>query len=360
MKKNCFSRILQLLPILGFIIFTASCKKDKVPPAVKPTTLGLVEYGTGNGKRIFIPITKVGNYSVNYFGVFDTGSPGLTIDATDIIPSTMITADGITVAGDSVNVNGITITSQATTINYGDAINGTKEYGNLAYATFTVGDQNGTLNLKRIPFFLYYKVVTNKGVQLPSHSSDVFGVDPSISFVNSAISSPLRAVNTGTNLTSGFKLATLQSAGFTSGSTSVPGLLTIGLTQSDLNSSGFIMHPLKNNGPSGYSPNIPASITYGNKTISASVLFDTGTPHVTIIEDQTANSLGNLPAGSVVKVVTNKGFTYQYTTTSATNLTEIQNPANTNDFRTIFSIDFFMYNEMLIDYTNHQIGLKNN
>jgi len=360
MKKSHLGCVVQLIPVLCIIILTASCKKDKVQPnTVQPITIGLVEYGTSGGKRVFIPITKVGTKTVNYLGVFDTGSPGMTIDATDIIPPEMITSNGITVTGDSVNVNGITITNQATVINYGDKTNGTKEYGNLAYATVTVGNEAGSINIKRIPIFLYYKVIDNNGTQLTAHSSDVFGVDPSISFVNSAITSPLRAVNTGSNLISGFKLATLNSVDFTSGSTFVSGLLTVGLTQSDISSSGFIMHPLNYSSAGGYSPNIPSTLTYGNKSIAAQVLFDTGTPHVTVIEDQTA-SIGNLPAGTVVKVQTNKGFVYQYTTAATTNLSAVQNPSNTNDYRTIFSIDFFIQNEYLTDYTNHQIGLKNN
>jgi hypothetical protein len=139
----------------------------------------------------------------------------------------------------------------------------------------------------------------------------------------------------------------------------VENLLTLGLTSADLNSSGFIMHPLSIIDQGGYSPDIPGTITYNGNTISATLLFDTGTPSITIIEDKTA-SIGNLPKNTVVTVTTNKGFTYTYTTTDTNNLTEVQNPNNTKDYRSIFSIDFFVDNEFLTDYAGHQIGLKNN
>lgn len=350
--------------LLSILLFAASCKKENNPPvivAAKPVSLGLIQSGNSNSKRIFIPISKIGTQSVNYFGVFDTGSSGMTMDANGILPASMITSSGIAVAGDSVVVNGITVTSQQAVISFGDKLNSTKEYGNLAYAAITVGDLNGNLILKRVPFFLYYKIVDGTGTTLPAHSSDVFGVGPGISYANSAIASPLSFYTPGTGLTNGFKLALLNSSGFNSTGIYTAGLLNIGLTAADLSSSSFVMHPLTFYSTGGYSSNIPATITYNGTSTAATVLFDTGTPAITLIEDPKATAgIGSLPAKSVVKLITNQGFTYQYTTTSTSNLTSIQNPNNTGDYRTIFSIDFFISNEFLIDYANHKIGLKNN
>src|SRR5947208_3059894 len=103
MKKNYIFKPLQLIAIVFIITLAASCKKDSGTPkvTVKPVTLPLIEYGTTQGKRIFIPVTKVGTQTVSYFNVFDTGSSGMTIDATGILPASMITSSGITVAGDS-------------------------------------------------------------------------------------------------------------------------------------------------------------------------------------------------------------------------------------------------------------------
>jgi len=342
----------------------SSCKKESTgtkTTVATPVTLGLYQYASGVNKRVFIAITGVGTQTVNYASIFDTGSPGMTIDATGLIPASMITDSGIQFTGDSTVVNGITITSKTATISFGDATGTTKEYGNLAYANIKIGNSLGSASLKRVPLFLYYKIVDSDGNKLTAHSADIFGVGPGVSTTRSEISSPLQFFDYGTGLTKGFKLATLNTTSFASTPTYVSGLLTLGLTTADLSSSGFIMHPLTYYTTGGYSPNIPGTITYNGNTISAQFLFDTGTPSVTTIENKLAvRAIGQLPANTAVTITTNKGFTYSYTTTSTGNLTEVQNPNNTLDYRTIFSIDFFIKNEYLTDYADHQIGLKNN
>ena len=218
------------------------------------------------------------------------------------------------------------------------------------------------MSAKRVPIFLYYKVVdVNSGKIDPNqHSLDIFGVGPGTSYANSLIVSPLVYFNNSAGLVSGFKLAVLPRTMFSGSGTYVSKLLTIGLTSQDITSNGFTMHPLNNNGVGGYSPDIPATITYSNQTVTGNVLFDTGTPLFSIIENKLAlSSTGPLPAGTQVTVKTNMGFMYTYVTTSVTNLTQVQNPNVTADYRTIFGIDFFMNNEYLADYMHHQIGLKN-
>jgi len=354
----------QLIGCLLITITFSSCKKDKTTNTVvnaTPAKLGLYEYAVGVDKRILVAITKIGTQTVNYGSIFDTGSPGMTMDATGILPASMITSSGITVTGDSTVIYGITVTSKKATISYGDATGTTVEYGNLAYANITVGNSLGSLDLKRVPFFLYYKIVDSKKNILSAHSADVFGVGPGLSTTVTAISSPLRFYTYGTGLTSGFKLATLPTSSFLTTPTYVSSLLTVGLTSDDLSSSSFIMHPLTYSSSYGYSPNIPGTLTYSGKTISATFLFDTGTPSVSTIEDKLAvASIGALPANTTVTLTTNQGFTYTYVTSSTGNLTQVQNPNNTSDYRTIFSLDFFIKNEYLTDYGNHKIGLKNN
>ena len=363
--KKCY---LIYLPALFFIFFAASCKKDpKVSPTVSQPVnyakLGLYEQATGNNRRLFIAASKIGDAAtVNYGLVFDTGSTGLTIDADGIVPASMITSNGFQITGDSVNVNGITITSQTATITYGGIDGSIKEYGNLAYAQVTIGDGNGSITTPRIPIFLYYKVInvtTNE--QLKAHSADIFGVGPGVSATIRSIASPLSYFKLPNNITNGFRLAMLNTANFSATATYTAGLLYIGLAQDDLNGSNFIMHPLTYNAIVGYLPTIASTITYNGQSVPGTILFDTGTPATTIIENSaaTTNSAA-LPDNTVVSITTEQGFSYQYTTSSNFNLTEVQNPSYSNDRRTIFSIDFFLSNEYLLDYTNHRIGLKNN
>ena len=360
MKNN----ILWLFCGFGLIVLISSCSKDKTKPVTTTTsTLGLYEYGVDSGRRAFIPVTKIGNQSVEYYSVFDTGSSGMTIDAHGIIPDAMISSTGISFTGDSVTVNGITIIAGQYTLSYGNKTGLTREYGYLAYAPVTIGDANGSTSANRVPVFLYYKVVdvTSGKTMTVNHSLDIFGVGPGNSYANSAIESPLVYFNHDPGLINGFKLAVLPRGQFSSTGTYVAGLLKIGLSSADITSNGFIMHPLTYGGAGGYSSNIASTVTYNGQTVSTNVLFDSGTPLISTIENRLAvTSTGPLPASTQVTVTTNMGFTYTYTTTNTTNLTQVENPNVTGDYRTIFGIDFFMANEFLTDYVHHQIGLKNN
>ena len=356
--------------IVGGLILTlmiASCKKDNkvtpiVPKAVPIATLGLYEVidPTKIFRRVFIGVS-VGTVPKVYYTVFDTGSSAMTMDASGLIPDAMITDNGFTITGDSLLVSGITITKKTATLTYGDATAGIKEYGNLAYATLTIGDENGSTTTKRIPFFLYYKAVdTQTGTKFDPHENDVFGVGPNTRFSNLSIASPLSYFDMKNGLTQGFKLQKFDANKYTLTGTFVKDLLTIGLVPDDISSSsGFVMHNLTQT-TAGYSPNIPASITFNGKTIQGQLLFDTGTPAFANIEDPNATANQTpLPANSPVTISTSAGFTYTYTTTGDYNLTQVNNPAFTKDPRTIFSIDFFNDNQFLLDYTNHKIGLKN-
>lgn len=381
MKNKYFYNNVYLVLAIFISVAIASCSKSKVAPktavvvTAKPASIGLTQYGALDGsdtdKRIFVSVTQIGTQKVNYPLVFDTGSTGLTMDAYGIVPASMITSAGIQIAGDSVVLsNGITVTNQTATMSYGDANAPTVEYGNLAYANFTVGDNNGNISIKRVPFFLYYKIVDGNNVPYTIHHfADIFGVGPGKSFTNSNIVSPLSIYDPGKGLTKGFKLATLNNSDFSLSDNGkyVSGLLTVGLTSADRFSSGFIMHPLNYSSDGGYSPNIPATISYGNTSTTAEILFDTGTPLITIIEDpkansvkKTLNSIGDLPSGSVVTITTNRGFKFRYTVFPNDNLTTIENPNKSNDYRSILSLNFFTQNEFLTDYENNVIGLKNN
>ena len=146
-----------LLSVFTLIIIGSSCKKNSgVKPVVDatPVKLGLYELSDANTEELQIGIAKIGTLPVDYGLVWDTGSGGMVIDATDIIPAAMINSNGFVFTGDSTVVDGITITNQTTTIVYGaDDSTSTKVYGNLAYAPVTIGDQGSSVAIKRLPFF---------------------------------------------------------------------------------------------------------------------------------------------------------------------------------------------------------------
>jgi len=368
-----------LLISLSFLLFAiASCKKDKpVTPKVvdaTPVKIGLYEQSDSIiYKILFIPVTKLGTQtlSTNFNAlVFDTGSGGMVIDAEGILPTSMITTSGFNFTGDSTVVDGITITNQTNTIQYGDDASTTSTvYGNLAYADVTVGDETGNVVIKRIAFLLYYKATDSKGNSYPSHEFDVFGVNPEYDIPigrNStvAIESPFTYYTPGTGLTKGFKMGALGTSNFSSANEIpiTPGVITLGLTAADLaSSSDFTTSTLEYNANEGANPYLPATITYNSKSISANVLFDTGTDPYNYIEDNTAaNTITQLPANTPVKVLLTTGFDYSFTTTSTDYLTQVENPNTSTDPITILSLEYFLNNEYMLDYTDHTLGLKNN
>jgi hypothetical protein len=378
--KNKYIKIsIQFLSFIVLIAVASSCKKDKTTTSVvdaTPVTLGLFEQADSGAYRIFIPLSQIGTQSVNYDLIFDTGSAGLSLDAHGIIPDAMITNTGFNFTGDSTIVEGITITSKTGEMDYGDDVDETVVKGNVAYANVTINSNSGGLTIKRVAFFLYYAVYDVKNGNIAgetklagTHQVDVFGVSPEYSYASTLIQSPLYYYKPGTGLTNGFKLAKLISTDFISTGTYEQSILTIGLTSADLSSNGFIMHNCSYTSTDGYSPDVPGTVTYnntnpsaGSKTISATFLFDTGTPITSIIEDKTLSEVETVPLspGSSVTINTSEGFTYTYTTSVDNDLTTVENPNYTGDIRSILSLEFFIDNEYLTNYTGHQIGLKNN
>jgi hypothetical protein len=359
-------RSLLFVCVLFLLVGVTSCRKDSTGTQQDASSvkLGLYETVSDHGQRVLMGITKLGTKPVDYKLIFDTGSGGMVLDAHDILPSLMITSSGFSFQGDSTVVNGITITNKQAVIQYGnDNSSVIKVYGNLAYASVTIGAYDGSVQIKRLPFFIYYKSVDAKGNQSPNHEYDVMGVSSGygVKFANGEhITSPFAYYNPGNGLTSGFKIANLSKSFFKTHGVYMSGVVTVGLSKADLESSGFTMTQLYSSGSNGYLPYVRSKITYMNKIVVTNVIFDTGTQPYSYIQDGTAlQSLSALPQNSQVSVVLDSGYSYEYTTGSDANLTNVVNPDTSGAWVSIIGLDFFFRSEYLIDFTNHQIGLKN-
>ena len=378
MKKNYSYKTWLAISAAMLILIVASCKKDNnnnqvrtdnTPTPATPTKFGLYETDSSIYKLLYTYVSKIGTLDVSssdYYLVFDTGSGGLVIDANGILPASMITSSGFNFTGDSTTVNGITIYNQKTTIEYGDDVSTTdKVYGNLAYASVTIGDDNGNIVIKRLPFFLYYKAVDGNGNKFSPHEFDVLGVSSEYdaTFPNNAyITSPFSYFDPGTGLTKGFKMAALTTNNFSYEGTYVPDVVTLGLTASDLSSAGgFSMNQLNFVTGDGYAPVIPISLTYNNKAIQTHAIFDTGTEPYSYIEDTSAADTALLlPNSTAVSLSSTTGFNYSYITSSTDNLTYVENPKTSQSNVSVLSLEFFLNNEYLLDFTNHRLGLKSN
>ncbi len=376
MRKGYSTKNFLLIAASLMVLLFASCKKEStnvttktlnvVTPDATPVNLGLYEADSSIYKLTFMNVSQVGTKTINDALVFDTGSGGMVIDAEGILPQTMITSSGFNFTGDSIVVNGVTITSDTATVEYGaDDSTLTKAYGNLAYANVTLGDDQGNIVIKRLPFFLYYKGVDANNNPLPSHYFDVMGVNQEYDLTfpknNVPLTSPLTFYDPGKNLTKGFKIAALGTSNFSLQGTYVADALTVGLTQADLTTSNFEMNQLTLYPGDGYPPIFSSTFNYNSKTISSYVLFDTGTAPYSYIEDPTATTdIALLPSNTQVTLRLTSGFDYQYTTTPFENLTYIENPNTTGGGISIMGLEFFLTNEYLLDYTDHKLGVKNN
>jgi hypothetical protein len=381
MQKNYFSKSLLFILASLLVLIIASCKKDKPTPTPTPKPvvvdaipkkIDLIGYGgIDDGTSInnlYIGVSQVGTKDLgsNNISIFDSGSGGMVIDGTEVLPASMVTSTGFTFTGDSTIVNGITITNQVDTIEFGDDSAVTKVYGNLAYAPITLGDAAGNVVIKRAPFFVYYDVKTSDGSTASQGDFDVVGVSSEYDFDlpdGFTILSPFTYYSPGTGLTDGFKLAVLDTTEFTNEGGNLKGALTLGLTKTDLSSaSGFLTSTINSYQGIGYLPIIQTSITYNSITFSSLVLFDTGTSApLTFLESSkaTKDSIGILPANIKLTLNGSSGFSYTHTT-NANDLFYVENPSLSGTTVSIFGLQFFFSNEYMLDYTDHTLGLKNN
>jgi len=372
MKKRYAVRYLLLISFALALITIASCKKDNnnksdngSSTTPTPVKIGLYETDSSIYKLIYLDVSKVGTQEVDNGLVFDTGSGGMVLDATDIIPKSMITSTGFNFNNaDSIVYDGITITKDTAHVEYGDDANTEAfVYGNLAYADVTIDKEGGNVVIKRLPFFLYYKAVDSKGVTQPAHDFDVFGVNEEydVTFENGSkyITSPFSYYTPATGLDKGFKMAALGTSNFSLNGTYVKNVVTLGLTSADLQSGGFNFTALTSYPDEGYVPVVPGTITYGGKTINAELLFDTGTEPYNYIEDSSAGSSYFLSTNSSVTASSKSGFNYNFTVSATDYLTYIENPRTSGVSISIFSLEYFLNNEFLLDFSTHQLGLKN-
>jgi hypothetical protein len=376
MKKRYAVRDLLWVSLAFLVVAVASCKKDhntinsntSTTQNATPAHIGLYEAGSSIYKLIYLDVSKIGTQEIDRGLVFDTGSGGMVLDADSVLDHSMFTNKGIIITGDSLTYKGVTVTKDTSSIVYGDDNNTeVTVYGNLAYADVTIDAEGGNVVIKRLPFFLYYKAVDNKGNIQPHDDFDVFGVNEEyeVPVGSKHITSPLSYYTPATGLDKGFKMAALGTSSFSANGTYVKNVVTLGLTQTDLQSSGFVLSQLQPSSIYGYEPIVSGTITYNNSTISSLLLFDSGTEPYNYIENPNAPThLDSLSNNAAVAVTTKSGFNYNFTVTSTPQkgeyLTYIENPRVSGSDVSIFSLEYFLKNEYLLDFTTHQLGLKNN
>lgn len=352
---------------------------------------------TASGARLYVMVTSVGSTAVSMPLIFDTGSAGITLYAPAIFPSSVVSSAGFTFpAGQtSITYGGITVTNQQGTRTYGGP-NGTTQVGNIGYATVTFGDTDGTLTTATMPVFLYYlnnQTATGQPVP-PVAQQGIFGVNsvtnvitvpgstaPAAGFPPCSqqstgtcrVVSVLKYVQYGQGLHAGFLLhpAALQSCDIaTQGSCIGQPMLTVGLTmalETGFSTVSLTCPPPANAyvGPATMDsypvclaaiPETTLTVSgLASGTLTGQVIFDSGTPFMTVSVPAGGSFPNPVPVGTDVSITTPSGFTYNYTTApGVTNAVVDLNSTGPS----IVGVAYFTTNSLFVDFDTSTEGWK--
>ena len=366
-------------------------------PPISQKVINLYPASSTSGNRLYVLVTSVGSTAVRMPLIFDTGSAGITLYAPAIFPSSIVSSNGFAFpAGEtSISYGGITVTNQQGTRAYGGA-NGITQVGNIGYATVTFGDSSGVMTTSMMPVFLYYSIIRTATGEPASSvpQQGIFGVSSVTNLITEAgstepaagyppcsqqstgtcrVVSVLKYVQYGQGAHAGFLLspAGLQSCDITTpGSCAPQPMLTVGLTstlETGFSTVDLTCPPPQNTyvGPStmdGYPVCLAAipgtTITVSGLTtgtLTGEVIFDTGTPFMTVSVPAGVSFPAAIPDGADVSITTPSGFTYSYT--SAPGITNDVVEVNSTS-ASILGIAYFTTNSLFVDFDTSTEGWK--
>jgi hypothetical protein len=349
-----------------------------------------------NGAKVDLPITTVGTQKLNLSGIVDTGSGGLTLNAFQVFPSSMVTSSGFNFNGQNQIVyNGITVTKLVATRGYGGQGVSTTRTGNLGFAHVTFGEK-GEVTTALVPILFVYA-----STRPPSATSgdldNTIGINGGMDAIGNKISfdgnaidegsepsntvypectkqstsqcslfSPLRSLNYSPELQAGYILSNFPLVNLQQGR-----YLTIGLDEH--NTEGFASKQLD---CSTSSLNVEDCnqivhdvkiVTSAGLSFTWNVIFDSGRPTVGLtmpVDSSTPPAPTALPANQTVTVTppNQAGYVYSFTTGTgfaATTLTSVnQNASDADQTYGNMGLEFFATNSLMLDYDNGVEGWK--
>jgi hypothetical protein len=365
-----------------------------------PTTINLYPIQSASNPRLVVMVTAVGSQQVSLPLVFDTGSAGVTLNALDLFPPSMVNSTGFIFPDNqtSMTYEGITVEKKQEGIKSYAGAHGTTQHGNVGYAQVSFGDANGVVTTGVMPVFLFYSVTDTQGGGPISSSTEaglyegLFGVDTEadpVEIPNSDASdaeippclptailpcstvSAFKYLYFGNGVKAGFLLspATLQSCDISTRGDCLPqGILTIGVTsllESVFSIVSLSCPPVDYNGPEfingylvcqkGILNSIVAISGPAIGTSNSMVLFDSGTPNM-ILYNPPGNPFPlSVPSGTSVLVTLPSAFTYSYDVVANTDTsTSVQ--SNANNDQTHIGVAYFTTNSFFIDFTSNTEG----
>jgi len=371
---------LATLGLFGVCILFASCggsgdseSSNSTNAISVPTTINLIPANQNGAQRLFVSVSKVGALQTSLPLLFDTGSGGVSIDATQVFPSNVVSSNGFLFpeGATSITSNGITVTNVALDVTFANTI----QHGNIGSAQITFGDASGYVTTSTMPLFFYYAVADRVGNPLPMPpQKGIFGVNGIAAEARGNLASPIKYLQFK-NLNTGFVLSPVGSypvCDITQGTCNPQPLLTVGLDaarETGFTSFNMICGTQNVTGPTGsYTINpgingcssvLPATVSVGGVALNSDpapiVLFDTGSPGYTLSTSLTLSAPSN---GTVLQVSLPTAsptvpFIYSWNVGSGVdaNTSLAAGPA-------IVGSNFFLNHAYLIDFSRSIIGVQ--
>lgn len=369
-----------VLGLFGVSILSVSCggsgnseSSNSTNAISVPATINLIPANQNGAQRLFVSVSRVGTLQISLPLLFDTGSGGVAIDATQVFPSNVVSSGGFSfpAGATSITSDGITVTNVALDVTFANTI----QHGNIGSAQITFGDAAGYVTTATMPLFFYYAITDRVGNALPMPpQKGIFGVNGITTEASGNLASPIKYLQFK-NLNTGFLLNPVGSypvCDITQGTCIPQPLLTVGLDaarESAFTSFDMICGTQNVTGPTGsYTINpgingcssvLPATVSVGgvalNSVPAPTVVFDTGSPGYTLSTSLTVSAPTN---GTVLQVSlpapnATAPFTYSWNVGSGVdaNTSLAAGPA-------IVGSNFFLNHAYLIDFSRSIIGLR--
>ena len=208
-SKGLLAIVLGLIPT-GYLCILFSYEPVRAVEATavnEPVDVPLIklEYpgNPPNIRMLYVRLQGLGDKKLDVPVLFDTGSPGITIECAEVLPMRYCSEKGIKLKK-PLELEGITVTTERIVSRYMTY----DEYGNLAFARVTFGSiKQSVSTTERVPILIRYKKVRRSTGEIVGGylwPKGIFGVSP---IAEGRLKSPIYSISFGQKVHRGFYLS---------------------------------------------------------------------------------------------------------------------------------------------------------
>jgi hypothetical protein len=308
-----------------------------------------------NIRMLYIKILSLGDRKVNQPLLFDTGSSGMTIECSTVLPADLCSTSGIKIKK-KLEIDGITVTTQRAVMHYGTY----DEYGNVAAARVAFGSPGSPIYTSEpISFLIRYKKVrrqTGEIVGGPLWPKGIFGASPiGGGGPGQTLTSPLGAVDAADGLRKGYYLSPIGSGWqkCTNEDANCPQVQSLHIGISDAVKNSFSVKKWKRASNRYNFPTIDLCILWDKKPACRPALYDTANSTIAIAGKPKKKSDPSLDVGVNVTVTAPNHDDWKFATTYKPEVEFL--PALEHH---IIGIRYFETNSLLFDLESKEIGFR--